>query len=488
MAMFAAAAAPRARGRARTATPWPRRPPIAAAARAAAARRSAAECATPAPAARCWRSPRRTASRWWRPPPGGPCVPHDHPLYGGALGIIGVGVGEHPRRARPTSCWPSAPGCRTSPPSSWTASPPDVRIVTRQRRPLRRRQARRATPSSATPARRCVELDGAARRLDGATAAWAARAAARDGRAGTPTSTGCGPATAPDGSLTYAQVRRRRQRRAAARTTTSSTASGGMPGELHGGWRTGAVDRAGRPPARRWTSSTASPAWATRSSAPWGAAMARGADPSRTGWSRRLSRRRLLPDAQLRALLRGVRRASRSSPWSATTAGYAVIHRLQTGQGADGLQQPVRRRPAGPGADGGAAGRLRRARPVRWAAPSRTCRPAAGVDDAPRGVRRAPGPRPSTTRRPAVVVCRTHPSTWTEAGAWWEVGVPAALPGRSGYEAGKSRQLRWTAGFAPGYRDGGQRAALQGGGEGPRGRAFGPERALAERFQGILSG
>jgi TPP-dependent trihydroxycyclohexane-1,2-dione (THcHDO) dehydratase len=47
-------------------------------------------------------------------------------------------------------------------------------------------------------------------------------------------------------------------------------------------------------------------------------------------------------------------------------------------------------------------------------------------------------------RRPAVLVCRTHPSSWTESGAWWEVGVPASLSGHSAYQEGKTRQLRWT--------------------------------------------
>jgi 3D-(3,5/4)-trihydroxycyclohexane-1,2-dione acylhydrolase (decyclizing) len=42
-----------------------------------------------------------------------------------------------------------------------------------------------------------------------------------------------------------------------------------------------------------------------------------------------------------------------------------------------------------------------------------------------------------------VVVCTVHPTTWTESGAWWEVGVPAALSGRAAYEEGKARQLRW---------------------------------------------
>jgi len=48
-----------------------------------------------------------------------------------------------------------------------------------------------------------------------------------------------------------------------------------------------------------------------------------------------------------------------------------------------------------------------------------------------------------STRRPAVLVCRTHPGSWTEAGAWWEVGVPEGLSGRAGYEQGKAEQVRW---------------------------------------------
>jgi 3D-(3,5/4)-trihydroxycyclohexane-1,2-dione acylhydrolase (decyclizing) len=54
-----------------------------------------------------------------------------------------------------------------------------------------------------------------------------------------------------------------------------------------------------------------------------------------------------------------------------------------------------------------------------------------------------------STRRPAVVVCRVHPTTWTEAGAWWEVGVGSALSGRPGYDEGKARQLRWLAPVPP---------------------------------------
>ncbi|WP_378732714.1 3D-(3,5/4)-trihydroxycyclohexane-1,2-dione acylhydrolase (decyclizing) [Nocardia brasiliensis] len=45
--------------------------------------------------------------------------------------------------------------------------------------------------------------------------------------------------------------------------------------------------------------------------------------------------------------------------------------------------------------------------------------------------------------RPAVLVIRTQPSSWTEAGAWWEVGVPEHLSGRTAYTEAKPRQVRY---------------------------------------------
>ncbi|MBB4685366.1 3D-(3,5/4)-trihydroxycyclohexane-1,2-dione acylhydrolase (decyclizing) [Amycolatopsis jiangsuensis] len=48
-----------------------------------------------------------------------------------------------------------------------------------------------------------------------------------------------------------------------------------------------------------------------------------------------------------------------------------------------------------------------------------------------------------TTRRPAVVVVRTLPAAWTEAGAWWEVGVPEHLAGRAEFDAAKPGQVRY---------------------------------------------
>jgi 3D-(3,5/4)-trihydroxycyclohexane-1,2-dione acylhydrolase (decyclizing) len=48
-----------------------------------------------------------------------------------------------------------------------------------------------------------------------------------------------------------------------------------------------------------------------------------------------------------------------------------------------------------------------------------------------------------TQRRPAAVVCNVHHATWTEAGAWWETGVPVSLSGRAAYDEAKQQQLRW---------------------------------------------
>jgi len=52
-------------------------------------------------------------------------------------------------------------------------------------------------------------------------------------------------------------------------------------------------------------------------------------------------------------------------------------------------------------------------------------------------------------KRPAVVVIRTHPSSWTEAGAWWEVGVPEVshraeiAAAHDEVVAGKAKQVRY---------------------------------------------
>ena len=121
-------------------------------------------------------------------------------------------------------------------------------------------------------------------------------------------------------------------------------------------------------------------------------------------------------------------------------AGFAVIHRLQTGQGADGFNNLLADS-RGPGAAAGLA--------VDFAAHARVAglpRRGACADGDLEGLRAAYAAARAAAvaeQRPAVVVCRVQPSTWTESGAWWETGSPASLSGRASYDEGKTRQVRW---------------------------------------------
>ena len=220
----------------------------------------------------------------------------------------------------------------------------------RQRRPLRRGQARR--PGGG---RRRPRDAGRARRRRWATGwrrpAWADRARAAKAATGTPHVDRLrAGGVAPDGVAHLRPGGRRRQRRE-------------RPGRLRAHRVRRHAGRAARRLAHRQRHARrAATSGATMDLeygfscmgyevvAPWGAAMAR-ARPTPTALVTVDLRRRLLPDAQLRALLRGVRRAPRTSRCSATTRGFAVIHRLQTSQGADGFNNLLADS-RGPGADG----------------------------------------------------------------------------------------------------------------------------------------
>jgi 3D-(3,5/4)-trihydroxycyclohexane-1,2-dione acylhydrolase (decyclizing) len=361
-------------------------------------------------------------------PAGRTLVPHTHPLFAGALGIIGATCANTLAGEADVVL---AVGTRLQDftTASWTVFDPGVRIV--QVNAARFDAVKHNAHAVVGDARETLgELDGA---LAGwrADPGWAARAAAEKGRWDEHVDTLRG-GVAPDGSLTYAQV--------LGVVNDASTAddyvvvsSGGYPGEIHGGWRT--VDGA--------TGSTMDLEYGFSCmgyevAGPWGAAMARA---------------RTSPDGVVTALLGdGSYLMLNTELYSAAFAGvgfvavvcdnggYAVIHRLQTGQGAEGfnnLFDDVR----GPGADTG----LR----VDFAANARSlgCTvedvPAgAGVDELRAAYTRA-RKAALTTNRPAVVVCRTHPSTWTDAGAWWEVGVPRGLSGRASYDERKVAQVGW---------------------------------------------
>ena len=191
-------------------------------------------------------------------------------------------LGQRAGRPRPTSSSPSARDSRTSPPPRGPAFAADVRLVTVnaarfdavKHNAHRRRRRRAREPCSSWPmplGEWTARPTPWARNGRTEKAAWDEHV--DELRAGS---------RRPDGALTYAQVTGV-VNDASTPDDYVLTASGGMPGELHGGWRTGEVKHGASARRRgpRWTWSTASRAWATRSSAPWGAAMARAGDAPR---------------------------------------------------------------------------------------------------------------------------------------------------------------------------------------------------------------
>lgn len=359
-------------------------------------------------------------------------VPHDHPLYGGALGIIGSGSANALAQEADVVL---AVGTRLQDftTSSWTGFAADVRIVSVNA--ARFDAVKHNALAVVGDARETVLELGRELQDWTANGSWAARGAEEKAawddhidqlRAGGLT---------PDGSLTYAQV--------TGVVNDVSTpddyvlaASGGMPGELHGGWRTGEVKHG-----------AASTSGATMDLeygfscmgyevvAPWGAAMARkqthpeGLVTSISG------------DGSYLMLNSELYNAAFAGHGFVTVVcdngGYAVINRLQTNQGADGFNNML----ADSRGDVGV-----RVDFVSHAealgAHVEDVRGSASVDDL-RGAYLRAREVARLEHRPAVVVCEVHHATWTEAGAWWETGVPSQLSGRGAYDEGKQRQVRW---------------------------------------------
>jgi len=361
-------------------------------------------------------------------------IPHEHRLHGGALGIIGATSANNLAADADVVL---AVGTRLQDftTSSWTGFASDVRLVTLNT--ARFDAVKHAAHAVVGDAREGLgELSAALGGWQG-DASWAARAA--DERAAWDRHVDeLREGVAPDGSLTYAQV-------VGVVNDASGPddyvlgASGGMPGELHGGWRTGIV----KPEASPTSGATMDLEYGFSCMgyevvAPWGAAMAR----ARTN-----------PEGLVTALFGdGSYLMLNSEIYSAAFAGhpyvsvlcdnggFAVIHRLQTNQGADGFNNMLRDS-RGPGADGSVR--------VDFAAHAASL--GAHVEDV-RGSKDLEEFRAAylqareaarTTRRPAVVVCNVHHSTWTEAGAWWETGVPESLSGHASYDEAKQRQVRW---------------------------------------------
>ncbi len=369
-------------------------------------------------------------------PAGRTLVGHDHPLYGGALGIIGSTSANVLASAADVVV---AVGTRLQDFStaSWTVFAPDVRLV--MVNAARFDAVKHGAHAVVGDARAVLEeLTGA---VDGWTAdpGWTARATRE--RASWDTEIDrLRAGAAPDGSLTYAQV-------VGVVNDVSGPddyvlgSSGGFPGEMHGGWRTVSTPTAGATSGVTMDLEYGFSCMGYEVAGPWGAAMARAmTHPGGVVTA-------LLGDGSYLMLNSEIYSAALSGhPFVAVVCdngGYAVIHRLQTGQGAEGFNNLLDDC-AGPGAAAG----LR----VDFAAHAAAL--GAVVEDVPAGAS-VPDLAAAYVRAraaavaaglPAIVVCRTHPSTWTEAGSWWEVGVPTSLPGRSSYDENKGRQVRWVSG------------------------------------------
>ncbi|MCW2835276.1 MAG: iolD [Nocardioides sp.] len=362
-------------------------------------------------------------------------VPHEHPLFGGALGIIGSSSANALALEADLVL---AVGTRLQDftTSSWTGFASDLRLITiNAARFDAVKHAAHAVTGDAREA--LVELGSLLGDIH-FDESWAARAAqlkrswddhvdiVRGG-------------VGPEGVLTYATV--------TGIVNDASTpddyvlsASGGMPGELHGGWRTGEVKHG-----------TAATSGATMDLeygfscmgyevvAPWGAAMAREqTHPNGIVTS-------IFGDGSYLMLNSEIYSAAFAGhPYVAVLCdneGFAVIHRLQTSQGAAGFNNLLQDS-RGPGAseDG-----------VRVDFAAHAAALGAHVEVVPAGSSDADFRAAYTRardaaraqRRPAVVTCVIAKATWTEAGAWWETGVPASLSGHESYTEAKQRQVRW---------------------------------------------
>jgi 3D-(3,5/4)-trihydroxycyclohexane-1,2-dione acylhydrolase (decyclizing) len=359
-------------------------------------------------------------------------VPHDHPLYGGALGIVGS-ASANALAAEADVVVAVGTRLQDFTTSSWTGFSSGVRLVSVNA--ARFDAVKHGAQEVVGDARETlVELSSVLGDWT-APSAFAARAASvKAGWDDEVDRLRAGGLT-PDGSLTYAQVTGA-VNDASGPDDYVLTASGGMPGELHGGWRTGKV-APGATSGATMDLEYGFSCMGYEIVAPWGAAMARArTHPDGVVTSIFGDGSYLMLNSELySAAFAGV-------PYVAVlcdNAGFAVIHRLQTGQGADGFNNLLTDS-RGPGAASGLT--------VDFAAHAASlgCHVETVADGDLDGFRSAYAAARAAAvaeQRPAVVVCRVAQSAWTESGAWWETGTPASLSGHTAYDEGKARQVRW---------------------------------------------
>jgi 3D-(3,5/4)-trihydroxycyclohexane-1,2-dione acylhydrolase (decyclizing) len=368
-------------------------------------------------------------------PAGRTLLPYPHPLNAGPLGVIGS-ASANAMAAQADVVVAIGTRLQDFTTASWTVFSPSVRIIGVNA--ARFDAVKHGSHAVVGDARESIlELQAA---LPGWTAdpRWTARAEVERARWDAHVEL-LRAGVAPDGCLTYAQV--------VGVVNDASTAddyvmgsSGGMPGELHGGWRSGHADP-GRDPAGQGASGSTMDleygfsCMGYELAGAWGASIAR----ARTHPKGVVTT--LLGDGSYLMLNSDLYSAAFAGhPYVAVVCdngGFAVIHRLQTGQGGEGFANLL--------SDCAGPGGVR----VDFAMHARSL--GCAVEDVPAGatvddLAAAYGRARATavaTRRPVVVLCRTDPSSWTESGAFWEVGVPASLPGRAAYDENKARQVRW---------------------------------------------
>lgn len=362
-------------------------------------------------------------------------VPHDHSLFGGALGIIGS-ASANTLAAEADVVLAVGTRLQDFTTSSWTGFASGVRIVSVN---AARFDAVKHSGHAVVGDARATLLELGEALGDWAAAeAWTQRATSQKAgwdahvdslRAGGHT---------PDGTLTYAQVTGIVNEASTADDYVLA-ASGGMPGELHGGWRTGEVKHgAGPTSGATMDLEYGFSCMGYEVVAPWGAAMARElTHPQGLVTS-------IYGDGSYLMLNSEIYSAAFAGHGFVSVVcdngGFAVIHRLQTNQGAEGFNNLLSDS-RGPGADGSIHVDFA-SHATALGAYVEDVRDSDSVEDLRAAYLRA-REAARTERRPAIVVCRVHQSAWTEAGAWWETGVPRGLSGRAPYDEAKQRQVRW---------------------------------------------
>ena len=336
-------------------------------------------------------------------------VPHDHPLHGGPLGITGS-ASANALAAQADVVLAVGTRLQDFTTASWTVFNARARLVALN--------AARFDAVKHGAVALVADADEGLRELGESLTGWRApqewSAKASIERAKWDAHIDV-LRTETDGPLTYAQVVGAVNEQSGP-TDYVMTASGGLPGELIGGWRgTG--------------SSTMDVEYGFSCmgyelAGAWGAAMARQDGVVTT----------LLGDGSYLMLNSEIFSAAFAGHGFVAVVcdndGYAVIARLQEGQGG----QPFNNMYAD--CRSTADGRAR----TDFAAHAASLGAAVftvggGLSEFSEAYRSA---RKAAADRPAVVVVRTHPSAWTESGAWWEVGAPRDEP-----DAEKASQLRY---------------------------------------------